>query len=108
MQIIPGNADPYYSAPKHKPKPRTFTCEICGDESEQKSRANRKQRVCTERCKPREGFKTACVRCGEVKGYWEFGDYRGSCDGGFKRTCKACDCESALKRYHEKKEEGDE
>ena len=85
----------------YKPRITHIECACCGKTI---IRKGPRQRVCQERCEPREGMEQRCARCGEVKPYDEFYDYRGTLreDATLKTTCKECIRKETRKNWRKK------
>lgn len=78
-------------------------CACCGKAI---PKTSHKVRVCKDKCKPKKGFKQECARCGEVKKYEDFYDYRGGMNRGkLLTTCKKCIRAAHLAAYHREKEQ---
>jgi len=87
----------------HKPREKKYiNCACCGEKIHKDGPT---KLVCRHKGRPKPGMVQECVKCGELKGYDGFYDYRDSNREGDKlfTVCKECIRERNLKRYREKK-----
>ena len=91
--------DDWFRGAKRPMDGSPIECKICGEMIE---RTTPNQVMCLHRCEPKPGIQIKCIRCGELKGYDSFYDYRGR-EGskGFISRCR--ECQSVAVRACQKK-----